>query len=104
MLAAVLSLLYAWPTMRDRVIQLIDVVSTSTDRPFSEVLQRAVYGTIEVLVMATAPLVVVVFAVGVMIGMLAAMLGPVFSFENVKPEFDHINPTQGLLKPIRHAT
>jgi type III secretion protein U len=94
MLAAVLYLLYAWPTMRDRVIQLIDVVSTSTDRPFSEVLQRAVYGTIEVLVMTTAPLVVVVFAVGVMIGMLAT-LGPVFSFENVKPEFDHINPMQG---------
>jgi type III secretion protein U len=94
MLAAVLYLLYAWPTMRDRVIQLIDVVSTSTDRPFSEVLQRAVYGTVEVLVMTTAPLVVVVFAVGVMIGMLGT-LGPVFSFENVKPEFDHINPMQG---------
>ena len=94
MLAAVLYLLYAWPTMRDRVIQLIDVVSTSTDRPFSEVLQRAVYGTIEVLVMTTVPLVVVVFAVGVMIGMLGT-LGPVFSFENVKPEFDHINPMQG---------
>jgi type III secretion protein U len=94
MLAAVLYLLYEWPTMRDRVIQLIDVVSTSTDRPFAEVLQRAVYGTIEVLVMTTVPLVVVVFAVGVMMGMLAT-LGPVFSFENVKLQFDHINPMQG---------
>jgi type III secretion protein U len=94
MLAAVLYLLNEWPTMRDRVVQLINVVSTSTDRPFAEALQRAVYGTVDVLVMTTVPLVVVVFAVGVMMGMLAT-LGPVFSFENVKLQFDHINPMQG---------
>ena len=44
MLAATLYLLYRWPVMRDRLVELIDVVSTSTERPFAEAWQRAVYG------------------------------------------------------------
>jgi type III secretion protein U len=94
MLAAVLYLLYQWPMMRDRLIQLIDVVSASTERPFAETWQRAVYGAIDVLVMTTVPLLVLVFAVAVVMGM-AATLGPVFSFESVKLQFDHISPMQG---------
>jgi type III secretion protein U len=94
MLAAVLYLLYQWPMMRDRLVQLVDVVSASTERPFAEAWQRAVYGTIDVLVMTTVPLLVVVFAVAVVMGM-AATRGPIFSFENVKLEFDHISPMQG---------
>jgi type III secretion protein U len=94
MLAAVLYLLYQWPMMRDRLVGLIDVVSTSTERPFAEVWQRAVYGTIEVLVMTTVPLLVLVFAVAVVMGM-AATGGPVFSFETVKLQFDHISPMKG---------
>jgi type III secretion protein U len=94
MLAAVLYLLYQWPMMRDRLMQLVDVVSASTERPFAEAWQRAVYGTIDVLVMTTVPLLVLVFAVAVVMGM-AATGGPVFSFESVKLEFDHLNPMQG---------
>jgi type III secretion protein U len=80
--------------MRDRLVQLIDVVSTATERPFAEVMQRAVYGTVEVLLMTTVPLLVVVFAVAVVMGM-AATGGPVFSFESVKLQFDHISPMKG---------
>jgi type III secretion protein U len=94
MLAAVLYLLYQWPMMRDRLMQLIDVVSASTERPFAEAWQRAVYGTIDVLLMTTVPLLVLISAVAVVMGM-AATLGPVFSFENVKLEFDHISPMKG---------
>jgi len=94
MLAAVLYLLYQWPKMRDRLVELIDVVSTSTERPFAEAWQRAVYGTVEVLLMTTVPLLALVFAVAVVMGM-AATLGPVFSFESVKLQFDHISPMQG---------
>jgi type III secretion protein U len=94
MLAAVLYLLYRWPMMRDRLMQLIDVVSASTERPFAEAWQRAVYGTIDVLLMTTVPLLVLVFAVAVVMGM-AATRGPVFSFESVKLQFDHISPMQG---------
>jgi type III secretion protein U len=94
MLAAVLYLLYQWPMMRDRLMQLIDVVSASTEQPFAEAWQRAVYGAIDVLLTTTVPLLVVVFAVAVVMGM-AATGGPVFSFESVKLEFDHLNPMQG---------
>jgi len=94
MLAAVLYLLYRWPMMRDRLVQLIDVVSASTERPFAEAWQRAVYGAIDVLLMTTVPLLVLVFAVAVVMGM-AATRGPVFSFESVKLQFDHISPMQG---------
>ena len=94
MLAAVLYLLYRWPMMRDRLVELIDVVSTATERPFAEAMQRAVYGTVEVLLMTTVPLLVVVFAVAVVMGM-AATGGPLFSFETVKLQFDHISPMKG---------
>ena len=94
MLAAVLYLMHQWPMMRDRLMQLVDVVSASTERPFAEAWQRAVYGTIDVLLMTTVPLLVLVFAVAVVMGM-AATRGPVFSFESVKLQFDHISPMQG---------
>ena len=44
--------------------------------------------------MTTVPLLVVVFAVAVVMGM-AATQGPVFSFEGVKLQFDHISPMKG---------
>lgn len=94
MLAATLYLLYQWPMMRDRLVELIDIVSTSAERPFAETWQRAVYGTIDVLIMTTVPLLVLVFAVAVVMGM-AATGGPVFSFETVKLQFDHISPMKG---------
>jgi type III secretion protein U len=94
LLAAVLYLLFRWPMMRDRLIQLIDVVSAATEQPSTEAWQRAVYSTIDVLVMTTVPLLVVVCAVAVVMGM-AATQGPVFSFESVKLQFDHVSPMKG---------
>jgi type III secretion protein U len=94
LLAAVLYLLFRWPMMRDRLIQLIDVVSAATEQPSTEAWQRAVYSTIDVLVTATVPLLVVVCAVAVVMGM-AATQGPVFSFESVKLQFDHVSPMKG---------
>jgi len=94
MLAATLYLLYRWPMMRDRLVELIDIVSTSADRPFAETWPRAVYGTIDVLITTTVPLLAVVFAVAVVMGM-AATGGPLFSFESVKLQFDHISPMKG---------
>jgi len=94
MLAAVLYLLNQWPMMRDRLVELIDLVSNSTDRPFAEAWPRAVYGTIDVLIMTTVPLLALVFGVAVVMGM-AATGGPVFSFETVKLQFDHISPMKG---------
>lgn len=94
LLAAVLYLLNQWPTMRDRVLALVDEASSSTQQPFAEAWQRVVYGTAEVLVMTTVPLFAVIVVVVLLIGMLATG-GPVFSFESVKLQLDHVNPLQG---------
>jgi type III secretion protein U len=94
LLAAVLYLLYQWPMMRDRLTQFVDVVSASTEQPFAEAWQRAVYGGIDVLLATTVPLLVVVFAVAVVMGM-AATGGPLFSFENVKLDLEHVSPMGG---------
>jgi type III secretion protein U len=94
LLAAVFYLLFRWPMMRDHLIQLIDVVSAATEQPSTEAWQRAVYSTLDVLVTATVPLLVVVCAVAVVMGM-AATQGPVFSFESVKLQFDHVSPMKG---------
>jgi type III secretion protein U len=94
LLAAVLYLLNQWPMMRDRLVGLIDIVSSSADRPFAETWPRAVYGMLDVLVMTTVPLLALVFGVAVVMGM-AATGGPVFSFESVKLQFDHISPMKG---------
>jgi len=94
MLAAVLYLLFKWPAMRDRLTQFVDVVSTSTEQPFAEAWQRAVYGGIDVLLATTVPLLVVVFVVAVVMGM-AATGGPLFSFESVKLDLEHVSPMSG---------
>jgi len=94
MLAAVLYLLFKWPAMRDRLTQFVDVVSTSTEQPFAEAWQRAVYGGIDVLLATTVPLLAVVFVVAVVMGM-AATGGPLFSFESVKLDLEHVSPMSG---------
>ena len=52
------------------------------------------YGGIDVLLTTTVPLLVVVFAVAVVMGM-AATGGPLFSFENVKLDLEHVSPMGG---------
>jgi type III secretion protein U len=47
--------------------------------------------------LATLPLVGIVVVLAVVFGMLGTF-GPVFSFEPLKPQFDHINPAKGLQK------
>jgi type III secretion protein U len=94
MLAATLYLLSQWPTMRDRLVKLVDLISTSTERPFAEAWQNAVYGTIDAMVMTTVPLLVVVLIVALVMGM-AATGGPVFSFESMKPDLEKISPMSG---------
>ena len=94
MLAATLYLLSQWPVMRDRLVKLVDLISTSTERPFAEAWQNAVYGTVDAMVMTTVPLLVVVLVVALVMGM-AATGGPVFSFESMKPDLEKISPMSG---------
>jgi type III secretion protein U len=88
-------LLIVWPTLVDRLHELVAFVSQSVDRPFGEAGSKAVQFTIHVLLVMTLPVVAVV-AVGNLVSGMVSTFGPVFSFELVKPKFDHINPAEGL--------
>jgi type III secretion protein U len=94
LVVAVLYLLHDWPTIRDRITGLVDFVSASADRPFAEVWRDAVAAALEVLLLASLPLAVIVFAAGVVAGMTGTQ-GLVFSFESIKPKIEHINPIEG---------
>jgi type III secretion protein U len=88
-------LLIVWPTLGDRLHELVAFVSQSVDLPFGEAASRAVQLAIDVLLLITLPLVAIVVG-GDLISGMASTFGPVFSFELVKPNFDHINPAEGL--------
>jgi type III secretion protein U len=88
-------LLLAGPALGDRLTDLVAAVSQSVDRPFGEAGSGAVRLAVEVLLLASVPPVAIV-VVGDLVSGMASTFGPVFSFDPVKPRFDHINPAQGL--------
>jgi type III secretion protein U len=88
-------LLIVWPTLGDHLHELVAFVSQSVDRPFAEAGSKAVQFAIHVLLVMTLPL-VAILVVGNLASGMASTFGPVFSFELVKPKFDHINPAEGL--------
>lgn len=88
-------LLIVWPALGDRLRELVAFVSQSVERPFGEAGSKAVQLAIDILLMVSLPLVAIV-VVGDLVSGMISTFGPVFSFELVKPQFDHINPAQGL--------
>jgi type III secretion protein U len=88
-------LLLAGPALGDRLTALVDVASRSVDQPFGEAGGRAIRLAIEILFLASLPPVAIVL-IGAVVSGMASTFGPVFSFDPVKPRFDHINPAQGL--------
>jgi type III secretion protein U len=97
-------LLLAGPALGDRLTDLVAAVAQSVDRPFGEAGSRAVQLAFEVLLLASLPPVAIV-VVGDLVSGMASTFGPVFSFDPVKPRFDHINPAQGLKRifSVRNA-
>lgn len=88
-------LVYALPSLGDHLEKFVDVVSQSAERPFAEVWNRAVMLAMEIVMLTSLPVVAVIVSSDLITGM-AATFGPVFSFDPVKPKFEHINPVQGL--------
>jgi type III secretion protein U len=93
--AVVIYLLFTWTMTRDQVLQLVDVVAGTYHQTFVERWQMAVAAASGVVFYAIVPAVVILVLTSIVVGM-AATLGPVFSFESVKPNFEHINPASGL--------
>jgi type III secretion protein U len=88
-------LLFALPVLSDRLQKLVDVVAQAADRPFAETWGRTVDAATGIIVFISLPLVAVIVVTDLVSGM-AGTFGLVFSFDPLKPRFDHINPAQGL--------
>jgi type III secretion protein U len=93
--AVVIYLLFAWTVTRDQVLQLVNLLADGYDVPFNERWPMAAWTASRVVFYAIVPPVILLVLTSIVTGM-AATMGPVFSFESVKPNFDHINPASGL--------
>ena len=96
--AALAYLFFIWPTVSEHLSQLVQTV-TASGAPFDEISMRAIRHTVSLMFLVTAPLVGIVVVFTLLFGFIASY-GPVFSFEPIKPQFDHINPAKGLMKII----
>ena len=88
-------LLFSWTTIRDHILELMQVVASSSDRPFAATALHANELAISALLAIITPVVACVVVVGVVAGMVGT-LGPIFAFDLVTPKMDHINPAEGL--------
>lgn len=95
LLAIFVYLFMTWETIRDRLIQLLDLVSRIYSEPFNIAWRTVIGLSFEVILLTIVPAVSVLILVIIVTGMVAT-LGPVFSFENVKPKFENVNPATGL--------
>lgn len=75
--------------------ELIDVTARIYRQSFPELWPHIVDLALRILALTTLPLVLIVCAV-VLIASMAAMRGPVFALDPVKPNFDHVNPAKGF--------
>lgn len=95
LLAMIVYLLLVWPTLRDHILELVNLLSRVAAEPYDRALQQVLPTAIDVLWISVVPGVIVLIFVSVVAGMVATF-GPVFSFEMIKPNFEHINPASGL--------
>ena len=95
LLGMIVYLLMTWKVLRGHVIELIDLVARAPTKTYDIAWREAIDATANVIWLALVPAVAVVVLTSVIAGMIGT-LGPVFSFETIKPKFDHINPAQGL--------
>ncbi|MBV9564308.1 MAG: EscU/YscU/HrcU family type III secretion system export apparatus switch protein [Bradyrhizobium sp.] len=94
-LAATLALLFfAWPNIRDHILQLLDAIASYSIEPFAQSAPRAVGLALDVL-LTTGLTVGAVVVLSVIAAGLAATAGPVFSFDLVTPKMERINPVDG---------
>jgi type III secretion protein U len=75
--------------------ELIQVTAQIYRNTFAELWPHIVELALRILIVTTLPLVLIVCVV-VCLASLAAMRGPVFSLDPIKPNFDQINPAQGF--------
>lgn len=95
LLAIIIYLLFSWTTIRDQVVALFELVGRLPTEPFSVAWRMGLETTATILWLTILPAVGILVFTSFVIGMIGT-IGPVFSFESIKPNFEHINPASGL--------
>ena len=95
LLTMIVYLLLVWPILRDHVLVLVDLVSRVSTEPFEMAWRMALAASMKLIWLAVAPAIALVVISSVTAGMIGTY-GPVFSFDPIKPNFEHINPAAGL--------
>ena len=93
--ASVFYIYFVAPKVEIYARELIDVTARIYRQSFPELWPHIVELALRILALTTLPLVLIVCSV-VLIASMAAMRGPVFALDPVKPNFDHINPAKGF--------
>jgi type III secretion protein U len=89
-----LYLLFAWPGIRDHMVGLIDTVAAAAAQPFPQT-QQTIGVALQTLTRTSGTIAAVVVVSTLAAGMVATG-GPLFSFEHVKPNLEHISPLRGV--------
>lgn len=95
LLAMILYLLLDWPVLRDHVLVLVDLVARLSTEPFGTAWRVAIPAAMSLVWIAVAPAVAILLLTSFTVGMIGTY-GPVFSFDTIKPNVEHINPAAGM--------
>jgi type III secretion protein U len=88
-------LLMTWPKIRDHILELIDLTPTLLAEPFGVASRAGIDVALNIVWITIAPAVAVLALVTFVAG-IASTFGPVFSFDPIKPNVEHVNPAAGL--------
>lgn len=88
-------LLYAWPTMSDRILELVDTIGSRRDDAFADASHFAIHQAMRTLLALLGPVAALTVGTIILFSIIAAR-GPVFSFEPIKPQFEKISPAKGF--------
>ncbi|MCT7376851.1 EscU/YscU/HrcU family type III secretion system export apparatus switch protein [Chelativorans salis] len=88
-------LLYAWPTMSDRLLELVNTIGSRQDDVFADASHFAIHQAIRTLLALLGPVVALTVATVILFSIIATR-GPVFSSDPIKPRFEKISPAKGF--------
>lgn len=92
---ATLYVLYAFPDFVSRIRELLELSSRIYVQSFDELWPRMLAIATKIIFSVVVPLLAIVAAAAILANMVV-MRGFVFSFEPIRPNFEHINPASGL--------
>ncbi|MGF1619756.1 MAG: EscU/YscU/HrcU family type III secretion system export apparatus switch protein [Rhodomicrobiaceae bacterium] len=95
LLTMIIYLLMVGLTVRDHILELLNLVSRVSDGNFETSLRMALDASMKLIGITLIPAIACLLITSVIAGMIGTY-GPVFSFDPVKPNFDHINPAKGI--------